>query len=180
MEQHDMIALVERHLKTEGAGDIDGAVAEYQKLVDANPADTEAAGGLAMAKVLQRTQGADEEGSRRLGVALHLVTDERDHGTDDETEHCPGDEETLEVGDAGRRARVGGAHPPRLSEVIGRSPSRWARCPLARTCAPARASLQARSPTTSRSHVTPSVSMTLGGVPRVCTGPSMHLAGSCA
>src|SRR6476619_7088776 len=36
------------------AGDIDGAVAEYQKLVDANPADAEAAGGLAMAKVLQR------------------------------------------------------------------------------------------------------------------------------
>ena len=41
------------------AGDIDGAVAEYQKLVDANPADAEAAGGLAMAKVLQRTQGVD-------------------------------------------------------------------------------------------------------------------------
>ncbi len=40
-------------------GDIDGAVAEYQKLVDANPADTEAAGGLAMAKVLQRTTGVD-------------------------------------------------------------------------------------------------------------------------
>jgi putative thioredoxin len=41
------------------AGDIDGAVAEYQKLLDANPADTEAAGGLAMAKVMQRTQGVD-------------------------------------------------------------------------------------------------------------------------
>jgi putative thioredoxin len=41
------------------AGDIDGAVAEYQKLVDANPADSEAAGGLAMAKVMQRTQGVD-------------------------------------------------------------------------------------------------------------------------
>ncbi len=27
MDQHDMIALVERHLKAEGAGDIDGAVA---------------------------------------------------------------------------------------------------------------------------------------------------------
>ncbi|MDP2774069.1 MAG: co-chaperone YbbN, partial [Nocardioides sp.] len=37
------------------ANDIDGAVAEYQKLVDANPADAEAAAGLAMAKVLQRT-----------------------------------------------------------------------------------------------------------------------------
>ena len=41
------------------AGDIDAAVAEYQKLVDANPADAEAAAGLAMAKVLQRTQGVD-------------------------------------------------------------------------------------------------------------------------
>ena len=29
MDQHDMIALVERHLKAEGAGDIDGAVAVY-------------------------------------------------------------------------------------------------------------------------------------------------------
>jgi putative thioredoxin len=41
------------------AGDIDGAVAEYQKLVTANPADVEAAGGLAIAKVMQRTQGVD-------------------------------------------------------------------------------------------------------------------------
>ncbi len=41
------------------AGDVDRAVAEYQKLVDANPADAEAAAGLAMAKVLQRTQGVD-------------------------------------------------------------------------------------------------------------------------
>ena len=41
------------------AGDIDAAVAEYQKLLDANPADVEAAGGLAMAKVMQRTQGVD-------------------------------------------------------------------------------------------------------------------------
>jgi len=45
-------------------GDLDGAVAEYQKLVDANPADTEAAGGLAMAKVLQRTQGVDLNAAR--------------------------------------------------------------------------------------------------------------------
>jgi steroid delta-isomerase-like uncharacterized protein len=29
MEQHEMIALVERHLKAEGAGDVDGAVAVY-------------------------------------------------------------------------------------------------------------------------------------------------------
>jgi putative thioredoxin len=40
-------------------GDIDRAVAEYQKLVDSNPADVEAAGGLAIAKVMQRTQGVD-------------------------------------------------------------------------------------------------------------------------
>ncbi len=40
-------------------GDIDAAVAEYQKLVDANPADAEAAAGLAMAKLLQRTEGVD-------------------------------------------------------------------------------------------------------------------------
>ncbi|CAM3680775.1 co-chaperone YbbN [Nocardioides zeicaulis] len=46
------------------AGDIDGAVAEYQKLVDANPADVEAAGGLAIAKVMQRTQGVDLHAAR--------------------------------------------------------------------------------------------------------------------
>ena len=47
-----------------GEGDIERAVAEYQKLVDANPADSEAAAGLAMAKVLQRTQGADLHAAR--------------------------------------------------------------------------------------------------------------------
>jgi putative thioredoxin len=40
-------------------GDVDRAVAEYQKLLDANPADAEAAAGLAMAKVLQRTVSVD-------------------------------------------------------------------------------------------------------------------------
>lgn len=40
-------------------GDVDRAVAEYQKLIDANPADVEAAGGLAMAQVLQRTSTVD-------------------------------------------------------------------------------------------------------------------------
>jgi putative thioredoxin len=49
--------------------DIDGAVAEYQRLVEANPADTEAAAGLAMAKVLQRTQGADLEAARAAAAA---------------------------------------------------------------------------------------------------------------
>ena len=39
--------------------DIDAAVAEYQRLVSANPADHEAAAGLAMATILQRTRDAD-------------------------------------------------------------------------------------------------------------------------
>lgn len=51
------------------ADDIDGAVAEYQRLVDANPADTEAAAGLAMAKVLQRTQGVDLQAARDAAAA---------------------------------------------------------------------------------------------------------------
>ncbi|MEP6817202.1 MAG: tetratricopeptide repeat protein [Marmoricola sp.] len=46
------------------AGDLDLAVAEYQTLVDANPSDGEASGGLAMAKVLQRTQGVDLSAAR--------------------------------------------------------------------------------------------------------------------
>ncbi len=50
-------------------GDVDRAVAEYQKLVDANPADAEAAGGLAMAKVLQRTQGVDQAAARAAAAA---------------------------------------------------------------------------------------------------------------
>jgi putative thioredoxin len=50
------------------AGDIDAAIAEYQKLVDANPADTEAAGGLAMATVLRRTQGADLAAARQAAA----------------------------------------------------------------------------------------------------------------
>jgi putative thioredoxin len=52
-----------------GEGDIDKAVAEYQKLVDGNPADTEAAAGLAMAKVLKRTQGADLKAAREAAAA---------------------------------------------------------------------------------------------------------------
>jgi putative thioredoxin len=50
-------------------GDIDAAVAEYQKLVDANPADTEAAAGLAMAQLLQRTQGVDLQQARERAAA---------------------------------------------------------------------------------------------------------------
>jgi putative thioredoxin len=45
-------------------GDIDAAVAEYQKLVDANPADAEAAGGLAMAQVMRRTLDVDAQAVR--------------------------------------------------------------------------------------------------------------------
>jgi len=52
-----------------GDGDIDRAVAEYQKLVDANPADAEAAAGLAMAKVLQRTQAVDLQQAREAAAA---------------------------------------------------------------------------------------------------------------
>jgi putative thioredoxin len=51
------------------ADDVDGAVAEYQKLVDANPADGEAAAGLAMAKVLQRTDGVDLNAAREAAAA---------------------------------------------------------------------------------------------------------------
>ncbi|WP_122818158.1 co-chaperone YbbN [Nocardioides pantholopis] len=58
-----------------GEGDIDRAVAEYQKLVDANPADTEAAAGLAMAKVLQRTQGVDLNAARAAAAAAPADVD---------------------------------------------------------------------------------------------------------
>lgn len=51
------------------AGDVATAVAEYQKLVDANPSDTEATAGLAMAKVLQRTDGVDLAQAREAAAA---------------------------------------------------------------------------------------------------------------
>lgn len=41
------------------AGDIDRAIAAYERLVDADPNDTEAARGLGAAKLMQRTQGVD-------------------------------------------------------------------------------------------------------------------------
>jgi putative thioredoxin len=50
-------------------GDVDAAVAEYQKLVDANPADSEAAAGLAMAQLLQRTRGVDLQAAREKAAA---------------------------------------------------------------------------------------------------------------
>ncbi len=49
--------------------DYDGAVAEYDKLLKANPADSEAAAGLAMAKVLQRTQDVDATAARSAADA---------------------------------------------------------------------------------------------------------------
>lgn len=51
------------------AGDIDTAVAEYEKLVAANPADTEAQAGLSMAKVLKRTTGVDLNAAREAAAA---------------------------------------------------------------------------------------------------------------
>jgi putative thioredoxin len=50
-------------------GDVDAAVAEYRKLVEANPADAEAAAGLAMAQVLQRTAGVDLNAARAAAAA---------------------------------------------------------------------------------------------------------------
>jgi putative thioredoxin len=50
-------------------GDLDRAVAEYQRLVELNPADNEAAGGLAMAKVLQRTKDVDAAAVRADAAA---------------------------------------------------------------------------------------------------------------
>ncbi len=46
------------------SGDIETALAEYQKLVDANPTDTQAALGLAQSKLLQRTAGVDLKAAR--------------------------------------------------------------------------------------------------------------------
>jgi len=51
------------------AGDIATAVAEYQRLVEANPADTEAALGLARAKLMQRTADADLASARAAAAA---------------------------------------------------------------------------------------------------------------
>lgn len=51
------------------AGDYDTAVAEYERLVAANPADAEAAAGLAMARVLQRTAGVEAASARAAADA---------------------------------------------------------------------------------------------------------------
>lgn len=51
------------------AGDVDRAIAEFQNLLDANPADIEAAGGLAMARLLRRTQHVDATEARAEAAA---------------------------------------------------------------------------------------------------------------
>jgi putative thioredoxin len=51
------------------AGDVDLAIAEFQNLLDANPADTEAAGGLAMARLLRRVQHVDPAEARAHAAA---------------------------------------------------------------------------------------------------------------
>ncbi|MFC5178455.1 co-chaperone YbbN [Nocardioides taihuensis] len=51
------------------AGDLPRAIAEYQKLVDANPADVEAAAGLARARLIERTQDADLNAARAAAAA---------------------------------------------------------------------------------------------------------------
>jgi putative thioredoxin len=50
-------------------GDVDKAIEEYQRLVDTNPADAEAAGGLAMAKVLKRTAHLDAASAQEVRTA---------------------------------------------------------------------------------------------------------------
>ncbi|MBB6629262.1 tetratricopeptide repeat protein [Nocardioides sp. KIGAM211] len=52
-----------------GDGDFDRAVEEYHKLVTANPADSEAVAGLAMARLLQRTAGVDLDHARAAADA---------------------------------------------------------------------------------------------------------------
>ncbi|UYM05907.1 tetratricopeptide repeat protein [Solicola gregarius] len=47
-----------------GSGDLEAAVAAYEKLVSANPADSEAAERLAGVRLMQRTSGADLNAAR--------------------------------------------------------------------------------------------------------------------
>ena len=56
-------------------GDVAAAVVEYQKLVDANPADAGAAGGLAMTKVLQRAYAVDPAATRAAADAAPTDVD---------------------------------------------------------------------------------------------------------
>lgn len=52
-----------------GEGNVELAITEYQQLVTANPADAEAAAGLAMAQLLLRTQGVDLQQARAAAAA---------------------------------------------------------------------------------------------------------------
>lgn len=63
------------------SGDIDRAIEEYQKLVEANPADAEAAGGLAMAQVLQRTMRLDVNAATAARTAAAENPDDVDAQT---------------------------------------------------------------------------------------------------
>jgi putative thioredoxin len=51
------------------AGDLDGAIAEYDKLLAADPTDTEASAGRARAQLMRRTQGADLASARAAAAA---------------------------------------------------------------------------------------------------------------
>jgi putative thioredoxin len=51
------------------ADDIEGAIAAYQRVVDAAPSDSDALGRLAGAKLMQRTKGADADAARAAAAA---------------------------------------------------------------------------------------------------------------
>jgi putative thioredoxin len=51
------------------ADDIDGAIAAYQRVVDASPSDSDALGRLAGAKLMRRTKGADADAARSAAAA---------------------------------------------------------------------------------------------------------------
>jgi putative thioredoxin len=52
-----------------GAGDLEGAIAAYSRLVTANPADSEARERLAGVKLMSRTQGVDPAAARAAAAA---------------------------------------------------------------------------------------------------------------
>ena len=112
--------------------DVDGAVTEYQRLVDANPADAEAAAGLAMAKVLQRTQGVDLDAAREAAAAEPGRRRRSDAGGRPRSARRARRRLLLPVGrpgpaDGGRRAQPGPGAPARA--VRGRGQRRPARPP---------------------------------------------------
>ena len=72
VEAAEEVAVDPRYAPAEDAlvrGDVEAAIAEYQKLLSANPADAEAAVGLARAKLLRRTEGADLGAARAAAAA---------------------------------------------------------------------------------------------------------------